>query len=456
MRIIVVGAGEVGSYIAKSLSLENVDVTVIEKNAARLDALSQGLDILSVRGNALDHKVLKTARLKNAFMLVAVTNSDEVNMMVCLMAAQAGVKHRIVRIENDYLGDKEMQELRETMQIDVVVNPDRETVLEIMELLSTPGVAELEELGGGELVLIGAQLTEDSPLAHRTLAQIAKENEPDWNFMVGAISRKADTLIPRDTETMLQPGDTVRVITKKEYQKNILKQLGATQSPIKNVMILGAGRIGESAAVSLESKGFKIKLIDRDSKRAVELSENNNNIDIICGDIADSDLLDREGIEKMDAVVAVSGRDESNILACLYAKSKEVKEIITILHRPELKNMFAEFGLEKTLSPITASIEPVLKIVRSGKIKTDVKKVTSFLAMDVEVLEITIVQGSKADGKTVREIKPSKKILIGAISNKEGTKIARGDTRLSAGDNLVVFARPNALGKVSELFETKQ
>ena len=189
--------------------------------------------------------------------------------------------------------------------------------------------------------------------------------------------------------------------------------------------------------------------------RAEELSSLYDNINVIQGDITDPDLLDEEGIERMDAVVAVTGQDESNVLACLYAKSKNVNEIISTLHRLELKNMFRQIGLEKTLSPITASIEPVLKLVRSEKIKTTVQQVTTFLAMDIEVLELTIDEGSKADGMTVTDLSPSKKILIGAVVNDKGTKIVRGNTKLSAGDHLVVFARPQALGKVSKLFETK-
>ncbi len=449
------GVGEVGSHIAESLSADGVDIVVIEKDQNRLDELSKRLDILAVRGNALNHNVLANAGVASAFMLVAVTDRDEVNMMACLLAAQAGVKHRIVRIENDYLQDKKSKELRKAMKIGKVIDPDRTTVDEIMQLLTYPGVAEIDEMANGALLMTGAQLTEDSPLANRKLADIAKDNEPEWGFMVGAISRGEETLIPRDTELILLPGDTVRVIVKKEALKEMLHQLGAPDIRLKNIMVLGGGRIGEMTAARLESEGRHVKLIDLDPERATELSEAHNNIDIIQGDIANSDLLDSEGIKRMDAVVAVSGRDESNILACLYAQSKGVGEIISILHKAELKNMFARFGLEKTLSPITASIESVLEIVRSEKIKTTVQKVTSFLAMDIEVLEITVMAGSRADGKKVCELGPSKKILIGAVVNNEGVKIVRGNTSLRAGDKLVVFARPNALGKVSELFETK-
>ena len=367
MRVIVVGAGTVGSHIAESLSAEGVDVAVIEKDAERLEKLTRNLDVLAVRGNVLDHKNLKSAGVDSAFMFVAVTNSDEVNMISGLMAAQANVKHRIVRIENHYLYPEEARQLHEAMQVDVVIDPDRETAVEIVELLKNPGVIELEEITGGELVIIGAQLTDKSSLINRTLDEIAKENDPEWNFIVGSISRAGEMIIPRDKKFSLLDKDIVRVITKKKYQKEMLKQLGIVNFHIKNIMILGGGRTGEITAELLLKEGRNVTMIEKEKEKAEEISSTYDHINVIHGDISNSDLLDEENIEKMDAVIAVSGKDESNILACLYAHSKGVKEIISILHRAELNSVFTNFEIEKTLSPITASIESVLKIIRSEK-----------------------------------------------------------------------------------------
>ncbi len=459
MRVIIIGAGEVGSYIAGYLSAEGVDVAVIEKDSKRLNELAEDVNILGIQGSGLNSENLAKAGISSADMLVAVTANDEVNMLACLMAAQCNVKYRIVRIENDYLRDKSSRALREAMKVDVVIDPDWETANAILDLLVHPGVAEITELGKGRLTMIGSQLTEKSTLVNRKLAEIAAENEPDWNFIIGAISRvenkTTQTIIPRGAQYILEPGDTVRLVCKKEFTKKMLKDLGVSDSKARRIMVLGGGRIGTIVAHKLAKQGSTVTLVDRDPQRTEELSSEYDNINIIRGDITDPDILDEEEIGRMDAVVAATGKDESNVLACLYAQSKGVKEIIATLHSLELNNMFHQIGIKKTLSPTTASIQPVLKLLRKEEIKADVQEVRTFLAMDIEVLELTVASGSRADGMTITDLSPSKQILVGAVVNDEGAKIVRGKTRLLAGDHLVVFARPQALGKVSKLFETR-
>ena len=226
MRVIVVGAGEVGSHIAESLSVEGVDVVVIEKNAKRLNELAQNVNVLAIHGSGINPNRLEDAGINHADMLLAVTASDEVNMTACLFAAKAQVPHRIVRIENDYLRGSESQDLRDTMKVDVIIDPDQETADAILGLLDYPGIAEIAELGKGNLIMLGAKLNGQNNFIGRKLAEIAEENEPEWSFIIGAISKGDETIIPRGDQYQLEEGDTVRLICKKEARDVLLKNLG--------------------------------------------------------------------------------------------------------------------------------------------------------------------------------------------------------------------------------------
>ncbi|MEQ8718244.1 MAG: Trk system potassium transporter TrkA [Acidimicrobiales bacterium] len=446
MHIIVIGAGEVGSHVAELLSAEGNDVAVVEQDAARVREVEQRLDVLAVCGSGTHPATLRSAGLDRAELLVAVSSDDEANLIACLLAKQAGVRRAIARIEAPALRGKEAAELHAAMGADLIIDPDEEVASEVMDLLDYPGASEIAVLGGGEVIVIGARLGPDAPLVGRTLGGIAAEYEPEWEFMVGAITRGEDTIIPRRNHR-LEANDLVRMVVKRRARRDVLGLLGLDAARPHRVMILGGGRTGQILAGRLADRHARVSVVERDPVRAREIAEALEGVLVIEGDIGDAELLASEDVGGQDAVVAVTGEDDANILACLFAKSMGTTETIAVLHRLSLRGLLNEVGIDVALSPRTASANGVLRFVRGG-----VAQVATFLDMDVEVLELSVMDGSPGDGAVVSELGLPKEVLIGAIVRDGKAQIARGHSELRSRDHLVVFARPQTVAAVQRLF----
>lgn len=441
----VVGAGEVGEYICERLSKQGHDVALVERRAARLAQVQEHLDVLGVAGNGASPHVLDEAGIHKAELLVAVTNDDEVNLLASLLAKQAGVEITIVRLEAE--DHRESDALRDAMGVDLVIDPDLETAAEIIELLEFPGVSEVAQMAGGEVVIIGARLPSHADAVGKTLQQIALEHEPNWEFLFGVIARGEDTVIPRGNH-VLEADDHVRVVCKRRARNELLELLGLRQDLARRVMLLGGGRTAQLVADALDQRGTKVTIIERNRERAEELARTLDKATIIQGEITDSDLLAEEGVEATDAVVALTGEDDANILACLYARSVGARETVAVVHRLSLLPLLHDVGVDVVLSPRTASANAVLRYVRGG----GVAQVATFLEGEAEVLEVEVKKGTVADGAMVAELHLPKDVLIGAIVRDGKAQIARGRSTLRAHDHLVIFAMPDSVADARELF----
>ncbi|WP_419925680.1 Trk system potassium transporter TrkA [Candidatus Poriferisocius sp.] len=446
MRIVVVGAGEVGSYVAQILSEAGNTVSVVEVNAKKLHNLAEELDVLAVEGSGTHPHILREAGIRKADLLVAVTAHDEVNLVACLLAKQHGVERTIARIQARNLREKDAQELREAMQADTIIDPDEETAHEILDLLSYPGATDVTVMAEGEVVVVGAKLTADAPWANRRLADIAEEYEPDWNFLVAVLTRKGETQIPR-ADTTLTPGDLLRVVCKRRARRTLLPLLGLAPGTHRRVMLLGGGRTAEIVGRRLAERHAEVVLIERSLERAQELSEDLDGVLVIHGDITDAELLESEGVGSFDAVIALTGKDDANILACLYAKSMGASETIAVLHNLALRTLLRDVGIDVALSPRTASANGVLRYVRG-----EVAQVATYLSGDFEIIEAEVKQGSPADGAEVKEMGLPKDVLIGAYVRDGKAQIGRGRSELRGRDHIVVFARPDTVDEVKRFF----
>ena len=438
----VVGAGEVGSYVAERLSREGHDIGVIDVDRAKLRALDDTVDVLTVEGSGTHPGVLRRAGIAEADLLVAVTANDEVNLISSMVAKSVGVRHSIVRIEAEELRGAAAEELRAASGADLVIDPDAEIAGEILELLAFPGADEIARMADGEVVVIGARLPAHAPLVGRRLEEIAEEFEPDWDFVVAAIGRGDETVIPR-RDHQLQAHDHVRIVAKRRARRLVIELLGLAAGAVSRVMLLGGGRTARILAESLADRGVQVVVVERDPARARELAEKLEDALVMEGDITDADLLEEADIGRHEVVVALTGEDDANILACMYAKSVGANETIGVVHRLALLRLLADAGIDVALSPRTASANGVLRFVRG-----DVAAVATFLQGDVEILELDVKEDSRADGELVRELRLPKDALIAAAVRDGKSQIIRGRSRLRARDHVVVVAMPAAVDEV--------
>ncbi len=440
MRVVIIGAGEIGWFLAQRLGAENHDIVMVETDPARASAIAEQLDVQVIQGSGSSPGVLKSAGIARTDLLAAVTERDEVNMIASLIAKQHGVAKIVVRLQSEELRTEAAAELVASLGANVVIDPDADTADEILELVHLTGADEVYPMANGELVVIGARIAEGAPVAGMHLSEVAKMYEPRWEFLFGAVTRGNKTTIPRGNQ-QLCVGDHVRVLVTKSARQEILHLLGLPGQNAKRVMVLGGGAIGTRVAQRLEAEGVDVVLVERDIARARELSELLQHTLVVVGDVTDTDLLSEEGAGNMDAVIATTGEDAANVLSCAFAAAAGTTFTVAVLHRLSLLPLIRQFGINAALSPRTASANSVLRQLRGGA-----SAVTTFLESDAEVDEFVIEAGSRADGATVCDLHLPHNILLGAVIREgEPAQIIRGNTVLQAQDHVVVFARPDAL-----------
>lgn len=447
VHVVIIGAGEVGGYLAERLSAEGLDVVVIESDPVRAAAVGNDLDVQVINGSGSSPDVLIEAGIKRAGLLAAVTQNDEVNMIASLLAKQHGVETTVVRVETEGMRGRNAAALLRAVGADVVVDPDAETADEILELVHATGADEVYPMADGELVVIGAVVSDDAPLARRTLGEIGQSLGDDWNFLFGAITRDRETVIPRGDQ-MLLAGDHVRVVCRASAKQELLAMLGVSGHRARRVMVLGGGAVGSRVAGRLQDEGVEVVLVERDGATAAALADEYQRVLVVQGDVTDTELLLEESVGQMDAVVAATGEDSANVLACAFAIAEGAGFTVAVLHRLALLPLVRRFGIDAALSPRTASTNAVLRAVRR-----DTTAVATFLEEDSEVDEWEIARGSRADGALVADLPLPKDILIGAMVRAgQEAQIVRGWTELQAGDHVVVFGRPNTLNVVKSVF----
>jgi trk system potassium uptake protein TrkA len=444
VHVVIIGAGEVGGYLAERLGSEGVDVVVIETDGTRASALAAELDIQVINGSGTSPKVLLEAGVDRASLLAAVTQIDEVNLVASMLAKEHGVQATVVRVEDDEIRGEAGKKLLRRVGADVVIDPDGETADEILELVHATGADEVYPMADGKVVVIGAVVEPNSELANLTLEEIGRTRE---DFVCGAITRGDETVMPGGDD-VLRPGDHVRLLCHRSSRAKVLRLLGVESKRVSRAMVLGGGAVGARVAEHLEYEGVDVVLIERDMQRAQDLSERFRHVTVIQGDVTDTNLLLDESAGEMDVVVAATGEDASNVLACVFAMTEGKPFTVAVLHRLALLPLVKRLGIDAALSPRTASANAVIRHLRGGA-----AAVATFLKGDVEVDEIEITFGSQADGSLISELDIPKDILLGAVIRPgHEPVIARGSTDLEAGDHVVIFGRPAALTSAKTIF----
>ncbi|MCS5671139.1 MAG: Trk system potassium transporter TrkA [Acidimicrobiales bacterium] len=466
MRIIVVGAGEVGSYVAERLSRQGHHVVLIELDAERFRQVDQDLDVMTLRGSGTDPVALAAAGIEQADLLVAVTPVDETNIVSALLARRAGVSKTVIRVESRPLRRPEVAALFDGADDHLVIDPDEEVAHAVLRLMEYPGAMEVNQMAGGEVEVLTARLPGHAPLVGVSLRALGAELEPDWDFIVGSITRRetdADeerTIIPRG-DWILRKGDLLTVICKRRALGDVTARMGLAHDMPTRALLLGGGRTAQMLAESLIQRGLDVAIIEKKEERADELTDElDRRVTVYLGDITDATILEEAGVASQDVVIALTGADDANVLACLYAKAAGARhsrsgaagpETIAVVHRLQLLDLLEAHEVDATLSPRTATANSVLRFVR-GEGET-VTAVATSLHGDAEVLEFAVAEGCRCDGRSIADLGLHEDVLIAAIVRDGKPQIGRGRSTLRARDHVIAVTRPDSAPLLSSLFE---
>lgn len=445
MRIVICGVGEVGTYLAEMLARESHDIVVVDSNSERLKFADNHFDILSINGSSTSFEILKAAKVRNADLLISVTNSEEVNILTAIMGKSLGAKKTIARIENKEFLNDQSKGYFEQLGVDTLICPENLAAMAIAGLLKQVGTTEVFEFSSGILSLVVIRLDEDSSILGKTMAETDSIN-PNFDFRAVAISRNNKTIIPNGKDLLLS-GDFVYIITNQEGIKSILKYAGKKKFDIGNIMILGGSRIGKRAAKALQGH-LNVKLIESDKEKCFFLADYLEKTLVINGDGTNISLLMEEGLEKMDAFIAVTGNSETNILSCLLAKSHGVKRTIAEIENIDYIDLAENIGIDTIINKKLLTASRIFQYTMSA----EVASVKCLTGADAEVIELIAKEGSKITKKQIKDLKFPKDAVIGGVVRKSSCFIVKGNTQILANDKVVVFSLPTAIKSVQDFF----
>ncbi|GAA0718750.1 Trk system potassium transporter TrkA [Aquimarina litoralis] len=448
MKIIIAGAGEVGFHLAKLLSFESQDITLIDPDKECLNYADSHLDIRVIKGDATSISILKDARVENVDMVISVTSSETTNITVCVLAKQLGAKRTIARISNtEFIENKEEVGFIK-FGIDELISPEALAASEIELLLNQSAFSDSYEFEDGALTMVGTTLSESALFVDKTVREAA-EIFPELHFMPIAIQRSGTqyTIIPRG-DTKFKEGDQVYFVTSKGGVEELYKLTGKVKEQIKKVMILGGSKIGHKTTCDLCDHKFRVKLIESDKDKAFDLADDLPNALIINGDGRNVELLEEENIDDMDAFIAVTGNSETNIMSCLVAKSKGVRKTIALVENMDYFQLSHSIGIDTLINKKLLAANNIFRFIRKG----EVVAMTKLNNMNAELLEFVVKPTSEVSDNLIRDLDfPRSAIIAGVIRDGEGM-IPLGGFYIKAGDRVVVCCLPKSIKKIEKLF----
>ncbi len=445
MRIIIAGAGEVGTHLAKMLSYEQHDIVVIDTDEKKLSAIDAHFDLLTINGSATSFSVLNEARVKNADLFVAATHREETNLMAAILSKKLGAKKTIARIDSsDYLLPKNIDYFIK-LGVDFVICPEKLAANEIVGLLRQTGSSEIFEFSNGKLLLLVVKLDENAPIINKTLVETSNINKK-FDYRAIAITRDSKTIIPRGHDKF-QVNDLVFVLTNKDGVKNLLKYSGKQSFDISNIMILGGSRIGYKTARDLEGH-LNIKLIESDTELSHNLAEMLEKTLVVNSDISNINILKDEGLKDMDAFIAVTDNSETNILACLYAKKNGVKKTIAEIENIDYIDLAESIGIDTIINKKLITASNIFRHTMKAKVEC----LKCLTGANAEVFEFVVQKRAKITKKALKDIDFPKDAIIGGVVRGNDSFIAVGDTIIQDNDRVVVFSLPSAFKTVDNFF----
>ncbi len=450
MKIVIIGAGEIGYDLASVLSKEKHDVTVLDRQKECLSRVIESLDVLTVEGNATSGKDLVKAGVEDADVVISATSIDEVNMITSMISKRLGAKMVIARVRSDEFTQQNAPVSSKDLGIDVMIHPELSAAQEIAQLLKRSAASDLINLAENKMQLIGVRLERTSPLSGKTLIEYAAEYS-DIIFRVVAIGRRGLTLIPKGP-MKLQAFDQIFVLAKTEDIPRVIETTGKKETELNRIMVAGGSMMGAMIARLLckdPKKNWSVKVIEPDYDRAEELAIELKNAMVLHGNPTDPDLLATEGISDMDAFIAVTDDEESNIISCLMAKHLDVKKTVALVSKPDFIPLSQTIGLDAVVNKKVAASNEIHRYVRKGRVIS----VTELRGIKAEVIELQVSAKSKVVGKEIRKLKLPNGCVIGGVLCEGSVEIATGFTVIKANDRVMIFCLPEAVDKITNLFQ---
>jgi len=450
MKIVVIGMGKIGTSIIESLAGEENDLTAVDTNARVIDDLVNTYDVLGIVGNGANYDVQMDAGVPGADLIIAASASDEINMLCCLVAKKLGASHAIARIRDPEYS-RQFGFLLDTMGLDMVVNPEYETAAEISRNLRYPAAVKIDTFSRGRIELVEYHITEKSLLNGLTLSGIAQKIRT--RILVCAVQREGEVIIPSG-DFALRAGDKIHFTAPHTEMPAFFRALGEYAEKPHRIMLIGGGRIAYYLARQLTDAGMKVKIIERDEERCVELTELLPKATIIHGDGTDQSLLREEHLEDCDACAAITGVDEENIIISLYAKKTGIPKVLTKITKTSLNDMLGDIGLDSVISPRQLTTDRIVRYVRamSSSAASSVQTLYRLVGNRVEAMEFHVETDSALTGIPLKELKLKPNLLISCINREGKIIIPGGGDTIRRGDNVLVVTT-NTLTDLSDILQ---
>jgi trk system potassium uptake protein TrkA len=446
VRIIVIGAGEVGYHIAERLSHEAHEIVVIEHSAEVCRRVREQIGVRTIEGEGSSPRALEAAGVTDASMVIAVADVDEVNIVACAIAHQYGVATKIARVRDIELGEHPILAGGKVLGIDLLINPTRVVADEVLRVIKTTGAAEVADFAEGRVQLLGVKIAAGAPLVNRRLRDL-RSVQASAPFLIVGIARGEDLIVPTQ-DTVVAADDHLYVVTRRDVIPDIMSLMGRTAAVTRRVFVIGGGRIGLHVARALEADEITVTVMERSRERCEVLSKQLARSRVLHGDGTDVRMLVEEGIAGVDALATMTDDDPTNLLSALLGKRHGARKAVALFKRRDLIPLVGSLGIDAAISPRLLTASVILKFVRGGRVVS----VFELPESEAETLEVVVLERTPAVGHSIEALGLPRDALMGAIVRGEEVIVPEPDTVLAVGDHVILLALPRAIPAIERLF----
>ncbi len=451
MKIIIVGCGKIGSTLAEQLSYEQHDLVVIDTNPRKIQQLSESIDVMGIAGNGSSVNVLSEAGVEDAHILIAVTGSDELNLLCCVIAKKVSKCHTIARVRNP-IYNKERNFIRKSLGISMIINPEYSAAMEISRLLRFPSAIKLDTFAKGRVELMKFKILPEFRLDGLSVMEIVDNLK--CNVLICGVERDSEVFIPSGN-FVLKDYDFISIIASPANSAKFFKKIGVTTNQVKNAMIVGGGTLGYYLAALLDELKIHVRMVESNVSRCEELSELLPRITVICGDGTDKKLLLEEGLTQTEAFVTLTNMDEENILLSLFAKKNSHAKLITKVNRIAFDDIIDGLDLGSVIYPKYITADYILRYVRAmeNSLSSNVETLYHILDGQAEALEFAIRDNSPVVGIPLSELNLRQNLLVGYLNHNGVVKIPRGHDTIQVGDTVIIVTTHKGLRDITDILE---